>query len=84
MQEELKEYEEKKKQIKGAIDANNYKLDESYVRQVEQCGDQMMQSVKRGAATQKDSDDDEDNGMKMMGCKKRREKKQKKRSLLSL
>ena len=32
VQEELKEYEAKKKQIKGAIKANNYKLDETYVK----------------------------------------------------
>ena len=32
VQEELREYEAKKNQLKGAIKANNYKLDESYVR----------------------------------------------------
>ena len=50
VQEELKEYEAKKKQIKGAIDANNYKLDESYVRQVAHSGQEMVDSVRRGAA----------------------------------
>ena len=32
--EELKQYERSKQQLKGAIQANNYKLDEGYVRQV--------------------------------------------------
>jgi len=32
VEEELKEYESKKKQLRGAIMANNYKLDEGYVR----------------------------------------------------
>ena len=41
MQEELKEYESKKKQLKGAIAANNYKLDETYVKQVAKSGEEM-------------------------------------------
>lgn len=32
VQEELKEYEKTKNQLKGAIQANNYKLDDAYVK----------------------------------------------------
>lgn len=32
VQEELKEYEQKKRQLKGAMTANNYKLDDTYVK----------------------------------------------------
>ena len=41
VQEELKQYEANKKQLKGAIEANNYKLDDAYVKQVAQSGDEM-------------------------------------------
>ena len=47
--EELREYEKTKKQLKGAIAANNYKLDEAYVKQVARSGQDMAESVREGA-----------------------------------
>ena len=72
MQEELKEYEAKKQQLKGAIQANNYKLDESYVRQVAQSGQDMVESVRQGAAVASGQQKDSANSM---GCAAKRDAK---------
>ena len=79
VQEELKEYEAKKKQLKGAIQANNNKLDEAYVRELAQSGSAMVQSVQLGAAHHLKSSD----SLPRMGCAEKRASK-KKKSILSL
>ena len=49
MEEELKEYEKKKNELKGAIKANNFKLDDDYKNELTLRAKTVAESVKVGA-----------------------------------
>lgn len=49
MQEELKDYEAKKNELKGAIKANNFKLDDEYKQELTKRANDIVSSVKEGA-----------------------------------
>ena len=49
VEEELKEYEKKKNELKGAIKANNFKLDDDYKQELTLRAKTVAESVKEGA-----------------------------------
>jgi hypothetical protein len=49
VEEELKEYEKKKSELKGAIKANNFKLDDAYKQELSLRAKTIAESVHEGA-----------------------------------